>query len=126
MIERPEAKQSLWQGLSASQRSAIIFAPVLVLIGVVMILQGGGGSAPTVTSEDDEQLAKAMCSDLSDGFSMFQMHSQAVEHYRGRGRSGDAAQLAAAKLEDLATREYCPQFRDDFEATFTYEEWIAP
>jgi hypothetical protein len=56
----------------------------------------------------------------------FQIHSQAVEHYRGTGRSEDAAQLAAAKLEDLASREYCPQFREGFEATYTYETWIKP
>lgn len=94
----------------------------LVVAAVLAGCGGNGGSA----SEDDERLARAMCDDLSGGFSMFQMHSQAVEFYRETGRSEDAAQLAAAELEDLATREYCPQFRDEFEATFTYEQWIAP
>ncbi len=67
-----------------------------------------------------------MCADLSDGFSMFQMHAQAVEHYRESDRGEDAVQLAAAKLEDLATSEYCPEFRDAFEATIAYETWIKP
>lgn len=88
---------------------------------VALLLAGCGGNS---VSSDDERLARAMCGDLSDGFSMFQMHSQAVEHYRESGRSKDASQLAAAELEDLATREYCPEFRDDFEATIAYDKWI--
>jgi len=101
----------------------------LVVLAVVLV---GCGSANTPTNNDDtstnndEQLARAMCTDLRNGLSMFQMHAQAVDYYRGTGRSEGAAQLAAAQLEDLATSDYCPEFRDEFEATITYEEWIAP
>ena len=91
----------------------------------VAVLAGCGGAAGETTSDADARLAQAMCSDLEAGMSMFQMHAAAVEHYEGTGRSGNAVQLAAAKLEDLATREYCPEYRDEFEATITYEEWIA-
>ena len=98
---------------------------VLVLT-VVLVGCGGSASTPDTPSDDHAQLAQAMCADLRDDFSMFQMHAQAVEFYQERGRSGDAAQLAAAQLEDLATSRYCPEFREAFEATFAYEDWIAP
>jgi hypothetical protein len=114
-----------------SRLPAFIVA-ALVIAGIVVALSnaasdepGAGGDGPSAASAE-ERLARAMCGDLSDGFSWFQIHSQAVEHYRGTGRSEDAAQLAAAKLEDLASREYCPQFREGFEATYTYETWIKP
>lgn len=93
-----------------------------LIVAALLAACGGGGGA----SEDDSRLASAMCADLRDGMSFFQMHSQAVEHYRETGRSENAAQLAAAELQDLATSEHCPQFRDDFEATIAYEQWIAP
>ena len=97
---------------------AIVVA--LVLIGIQVAT-----SNPKTPSADDNDrtLAQAMCDDLEDGMSLFQMHSQAVSYYR-QNRSENAAQSAAAHLEDLATRTYCPAFRDDFEATFVYEDWI--
>ena len=95
------------------------------LLTLVVALAGCGADTEE-PSDADVALARAMCSDLKDGASMFQMHAQAVQFYRGSGRSEDAAQLAAAELEDLATREYCPAFRADFEATIPYEEWIEP
>jgi alkaline phosphatase len=73
------------------------------------------GGAPEHTESDDERPARAVCDDLSGGISMFGVHSRAIEFYRD-GRGEDGAGIAAAKLEDLATREYCPQFRDGFEA----------
>ncbi len=85
----------------------------MLLMAVIAGCGGSASDAPEPVSDDEERLAEAMCNDLSDGLSMFQMHSQAVEFYRD-GRSEDAAQLAAAELEDLATREYCPEFRDAF------------
>ena len=93
---------------------------------MAVAMLAGCAEASVNVSDDDEQLARAMCGDLEDGLSLFQMHSQAVEFYRGTGRSEDAAQLAAAELEDLATREFCPAFRDEFEATHVYEQWIEP
>ena len=97
---------------------AIVVA--LVLIGIQVAT-----SNPKTPSADDNDrtLAQAMCDDLEDGMSLFQMHSQAVSYYR-ESRSENAAQSAAAHLEDLATRTYCPAFRDDFEATVVYEDWI--
>ena len=95
----------------------------LALVAVVVLV----GIAIALTNEktpNDRDLAQAMCADLRDGMSLFQMHAQAVEVYRD-GRSEDAAQSAAAHLEDDATRSYCPEFRDDFEATIAYEDWIA-
>jgi hypothetical protein len=92
---------------------------------VALLIAGTIVACSAPSESGDEELARAMCSDLEAGLSLFQLHSQAVEHYRD-GRSEDAAQLAAAELEDLATREYCPEFRDEFEATFVYEQWIAP
>lgn len=101
----------------------------LIIVGLLVVAylasQGGGSNDDTPTN-DDEQLARAMCTDLRDDFSMYQMHASAVDYYRGTGRSEDAAQLAAAELEDLATSDFCPAFRDAFEATITYEKWIAP
>jgi len=96
----------------------------LVLVAVMTGCGGTVGDGPGSASDED-RLAQSMCADLSAGFSMFQMHSQAVDHYRD-GRSEDAAQLAASELEDLATGEFCPEFRDDFEATIWYETWIEP
>lgn len=100
----------------------------LVIAGLLAGCGSSTAERPQVEapSDADVELARAMCSDLEGGASMFQMHAQAVEFYRGSGRSEDAVQLAAAELEDLATREYCPAFRDEFEATITYEDWIAP
>lgn len=92
---------------------------VVVLIGIGIAVSNNGDSTT------DSDLAQAMCADLRDGMSMFQMHAQAVEFYRD-GRSEDAAQSAAAHLEDDATSRHCPEFRDEFEATFVYEDWIAP
>lgn len=77
-------------------------------------------------SDDDTEMAEAMCSDLDSGMSLMQLHGQAVEHYRGTDRSEDAAQLAAAEIEDLATSEHCPEHREAFEATIAYQDWIAP
>ena len=97
------------------------------LIVVILVLLGINVAISNPKQEDvagsDANLAQAMCADLRDGFSLFQMHSQAVSFYR-ESRSEDAAQLAAAEIEDLATRRYCPEFRDEFEATFVYEDWI--
>lgn len=101
------------------------------LLLIALLLTGCGATQTGDTddsrgSSEQQRLAKAMCSDLEDGASMFQMHSQAVEFYTELGRSPDAAQLAAATIEDIATGDYCPEFRDEFEATFAYEDWIAP
>ena len=93
---------------------------VVVLVGIAIALT----NEKTPSADDnDRTLAQAMCDDLEDGMSLFQMHSQAVSYYR-ESRSENAAQSAAAHLEDLATRTYCPAFRDDFEATVMYEDWI--
>ncbi|MCV0403584.1 MAG: hypothetical protein K5924_07705 [Chloroflexi bacterium] len=70
-------------------------------------------------------MAEAMCVDLRNGMTVFELHIKAIEFYRVEG-TGDDAELRAARLEDLATREYCPEFREAFEATFTYRQWIAP
>lgn len=91
---------------------------VVVLVGIAIALTND--KTPT-----DRDLAQAMCADLRDGMSLFQIHSQGVKHYREIGRSEDAAQSAAAHLEDDATRSYCPEFRHAFEATYAYEDWIA-
>jgi len=101
------------------QRFLLGLVAVIVLVGIAIAFSNNGESTT------DGDLAEAMCADLRDGMSMFQMHAQAVEFYRD-GRSEDAAQSAAAHLEDDATRRYCPEFRDEFEATFAYEDWIAP
>lgn len=106
------------------RRWIILLGIVVVVIYAMSAVGRENGNGNTNTSGNDERLARSMCSDLEDGLSMFQMHSQAVGFYRDQGRSDDAAQLAAAQLEDLATREYCPAFRDDFEATIAYEQWI--
>lgn len=90
-----------------------------------VLLAGCGGQAGG-GGDDDARLAEAMCADLTDGMSMFQIHSQGVKYYERLGRSPDAAQLAAAQLEDRATSKHCPDFRSDFEATITYERWILP
>jgi hypothetical protein len=105
-------------------RLPLLIVAGLVIAGIAVALANAASDDPSAASAD-ERLARAMCADLSDGFSWFQMHSQAVEHYRD-GRSEDAAQLAAAELEDLASRKYCPEFRAGFEATITYETWIKP
>ena len=94
---------------------------ILVLLGINVAIS----NRDREEASGGESLEEAMCADLRDGMSMFQMHAQAVEFYRD-GRSEDAAQSAAAHLEDDATRRYCPEFRDEFEATFAYEDWIAP
>ena len=98
---------------------------ILILGAVVLVIfVASQASRGGVTSDDERNLARAMCDDLKSGASMFQMHSQAVEFYR-KSRSEDAAQLAAAQMEDRATRSYCPEFRDEFEGTIAYQEWIA-
>lgn len=80
-----------------------------------------GSPEPT----QDEKFAQAICADLRDGQSLFQIHSTALDYYREtRDTSEDANQLASAKLQDLATREYCPKFRADFEKTLLYEKWV--
>ena len=99
--------------------------PLIVLVAVLVLVGIGISVTNQDSGSDRDTLAEAMCDDLESGFSMFQMHAQAVSHYRD-GRSEDAAQLAAAELEDLATRRHCPAFRDEFEATITYQQWIAP
>lgn len=119
--EKWRGLSTIYEGREPMRRAPMVLIGVLVVAGIAAALSNGESA---VSSDDD--LAQAMCADLRDGFSLFQMHSQAVEHYRNLGRSEDAAQSAAAHLEDDATREHCPQFRDEFEATFAYEQWIAP
>lgn len=94
----------------------------------VLLLAGCGDDSSDASTDaaDDQRLAEAMCADLEDGMSLLQLHRQAVDYYQGHAFIGDSAQSAAAQLEDLATREHCPQFRDEFEATIIYEKWIAP
>lgn len=53
--------------------------PAAVLLLVACSSTAPASREPTA----DQRLQLAMCADLEDGFSLFQMHSQAVEHYRG-------------------------------------------
>lgn len=96
----------------------------MLLAGVMAVGCGGGGDE--ALSGDDERLAEAMCADLRGDFSLAQISTQAVSHYRDTGRDADTARFAAAELIDAAITERCPEFTDNWQKTILYEDWIAP